>query len=121
MTMNDGTVYQARDKVHLQLMPWAQKMTPTDKAEVAVPTQLSWEPLAGAKYYKVFIKDQWDDGRQIFESKLLTDPRLVLPPGLLRADGWYSWRIHARDVNEDISLRDFNYGSLSAEAEFTTR
>jgi hypothetical protein len=120
VTMKNGTKYQARDMVHLQLMPWAQKITPTNEAEVPVPAELSWEALPGAKYYKVFIRDQWDDGRQIFESKLLTEPRLVPPPGLLKPDGWYAWRIHARDINEDISLGDFNYGSLSGEAEFTT-
>jgi hypothetical protein len=121
VTMKDGTLYQARDEVHLQLMAWAQNIDPPNKAELAVPSQLSWEPLAGAKYYKVYIRDLWEDGRQIFESKLLTEPRLVLPPGLLKTDGWYAWRIHARDINEDIALGDFNHGSLSPEAEFVTR
>jgi hypothetical protein len=121
LTMKDGSVQQARDQVFLRLMAWAEDIDPPHRAEVEVPTQLSWEPLAGAKYYKVFIRDLWEDGRQVLESRLLTEPRLVLPPDLLKPDGWYAWRIHARDTNEDVSLGDFNHGSLSKEAEFRTR
>ncbi len=51
---------------------------------------------------------------------MLTQPRLVLPRGLLKPGGIYAWRVHARDVNENILLGDFNHGSLSAEIQFTT-
>ena len=44
---------------------------------------------------------------------------LALPDDLLEYGGYYSWRVDARDVNEDVRLGDFNMGSLSAWQEFT--
>jgi hypothetical protein len=42
-----------------------------------------------------------------------------LPPGLIEDGGYYSWLIHARDINEDIKLGDFNSGSLSTPVTFS--
>jgi hypothetical protein len=43
----------------------------------------------------------------------------VLPPGLIEDGGYYSWLIHARDINEDIKLGDFNSGSMSTPVSFS--
>lgn len=67
----------------------------------------------------MFIRDLWDDERLIYTSKLLTTAELVLPENLLQPGGYYSWIIHARDVNEDVRLGDFNRGSMSRPATFS--
>ena len=48
----------------------------------------------------------------------MNEAKLVLPRGLIRPGGWYKWRIHARDVNGNILLGDFNHGALSPWFEF---
>ena len=67
----------------------------------------------------MFIRDQWNDDKLIYTSKLLTKAELQLPPGLIEDGGYYSWLVHARDINEDITLGDFNSGSLSAPVTFS--
>ena len=42
-----------------------------------------------------------------------------LPAGLLEKGGYYSWIVHARDLNEHFMLGDFNHGSLSATVNFS--
>jgi len=44
---------------------------------------------------------------------------MTLPKDLIESGGLYSWRIHARDINEDIKLGDFNHGSLSPKLTFS--
>jgi hypothetical protein len=96
-------------------------MTPPNGAEqIAIPAELTWSPVDQARWYQVFIRDTWNDDRLIYTSKLLREPALVLPPGLLQADGLYSWKVHARDINEDKQLGDFNKGSMSGVASFST-
>jgi hypothetical protein len=120
-TFTDGRSITARDYVVIESMQRAKNVSPTPDAEdVPMPRQLSWDPVPGARYYQVFIKDVWEDGKLIHTSKLLAEPRLVLPQGLLNPGGMYTWRIHARDTNENIILGDFNHGSLTGEFAFTT-
>jgi hypothetical protein len=117
--MKDGRVYSARDYVVIEELPLATNLNPPHNAEIAIPAQLSWDPVPGAKYYKVILKDLWA-GTTLLDSKLVTGTRFTLPKGLLKPGGWYRWRVHARDVNEHVLLGDFNHGSLSRWAEFTT-
>jgi hypothetical protein len=84
-----------------------------------IPTQLSWDPAPGAGYYQVFIRDLWNEDRLIFSSKLLAEPLVQLPAGLLEKGGYYSWIVHARDLNEHFMLGDFNHGSLSPVVTFS--
>ena len=120
VTMNDGKRYLFKDYVVLVSLERPRNLHPVDGAELPVPDILSWNPVPGAKYYRLFLWDQWDDGEPIFESGLLTEPRLRLPKGLLKAGGDYQWRVHARDVNEHPLLGDFNHGSLSPKISFST-
>ena len=118
--MKDGRMLEARDRVELRTLPIAQGLQPLPAAEdVALPRELRWEPVPGALYYQVFIKDVWDDGKLILSSKLLTEPRLPLPEGLLKAGGSYLWQIHARNLNDDPLWGDFNHGSLTREVQFS--
>ena len=71
-------------------------------------------------YYQVFIRDVWDESKLIYTSRLLRKTELDVPAGLLEPDGLYSWKIHARDTNEDVLLGDFNKGSMSRVATFST-
>ncbi len=120
ITMKDGKKYSARDFVSIETMPIAANLNPPANAEnISLPRELTWSAVAGAKYYQVFIKDLWDDERVIHTSGFLDQPRLQLPSGLIQPGGWYSWRVHARDVNEDKRLGDFNHGSLGAEQKFS--
>jgi hypothetical protein len=120
ITMRSGKKFDARDYVALGRLPRAENLVPADGAEnVPLPKELKWDPVPGAKFYQVFIKDLWDGERLIHTSNILDKPRLVLPPGLLQPGGAYSWRVHARDVNEDPKLGDFNLGSLSPELKFS--
>ena len=65
------------------------------------------------------MRDLWDESKLIFSSKLLDKPSVQLPAGLLEAGGYYSWIVHARDLNEHFMLGDFNHGSLSATVHFS--
>ena len=115
----DGKTHRFRDYVGLGRLPIAGSLWPDDNAVLKqVPKQLTWGAIPGAKYYKVYLRDLWNDGTVIFESKLLTRPQAVVPAGLLQADGWYAWKVHARDSNEHPRLGDFNQGSLTGEFEF---
>jgi hypothetical protein len=118
--LKDGTRYRAQDRVVHTVMPRVQMMQPKNHAELAaLPHELSWEKIAGARFYRVFIRDTWDNDKQIYSSAVINENHLQLPDGLLEPGGSYSWRVHARDVNEDVELGDFNAGSLSVWAEFS--
>jgi hypothetical protein len=120
ITLNNGQVYRAADYLVIYSMGIVSGMTPSQSTgEIAIPTEMKWSPVAGAPYYRVYITDKWD-GKVIYESKLLKENRLSLPPGLIKPDGSYSWRVQARDVDGNILFGDFNHGSMSAEAAFTT-
>lgn len=120
ITLHDGTVHTATDFVVHGIMPLASGLWPAQQSELAeLPGTLHWPAVAGAAHYQVFIKDKWDEGKLIFSSVILNRPELSLPQDLLEHGGYYSWRVHARDVNEDIRLGDFNQGSLSDWQEFT--
>lgn len=116
----NGEEYVAKDYVILHTLPQASGQVPAHDEEVArIPEKLSWEPVPGANFYQVFIRDLWDDSKLIHTSKLLTRPELELPPGLLQSGGYYSWIIHARDTNSHILLGDFNHGSLNKPVSFS--
>lgn len=118
--LRDGRTQEARDYVVVRKLPIATGMKPAANAEnIPLPAELSWNPVPGATHYQVFIKDMWDSEKVILTSKLVMEPRLELPKGLVKPGGFYSWRIHARDVNEHELLGDFNHGSLSPEVSFT--
>lgn len=112
----------ARDFVIHRLLPQAGGHEPADGAEnVGMPLRLNWSPVVGAAWYQVFIRDQWNDGKLIYSSKLVDTPWIELPQGLLEAGGLYSWKVHARDVNGDLQLGDFNIGSQSEWVGFALR
>lgn len=116
----DGTQVTAKDYVIISELSRASNMNPPDGAEeITIPKKLTWSGDENS-FYQVFIRDVWDDSKLIYKSKLLSKPELVLPDDLLQPDGLYSWQIHARDVNEDILLGDFNKGSMSSIATFST-
>lgn len=116
----DGTQYQARDLVLLETLEKARIVFPANKKKLPKPpAYLEWKAIPGAKFYRVFVRDQWEGGKLILETRLIKSNRYQLPPGLIEAGGWYSWKVHARDVNEDIKLGDFNRGSISTESEFS--
>jgi len=122
VTLRNGRRYEARDRVLIQSMGRASNTRPAHESQnIPVPKELRWDAIPGAKYYQVFIHDLWDDGKLIHTSKFINTPRYILPKGLLQKDGWYAWRVHARDVNEDVELGDFNHGSLNTEVNFTTK
>lgn len=120
IVLNNGKIYHAEDYVVVYPMGIVSGLTPSQRSgDIAVPTEMKWSPVAGAPYYKVYITDKWA-GKTIYESKLLKEPRLTLPAGLIKPDGNYAWRVQARDVDGNILFGDFNHGSMSAEATFNT-
>ena len=120
VTLKNGKRHIARDYVILSALPQAVGQVPAHEAEVqGVPKQLGWEPVPGAGHYQVFIRDLWNEGKLIFSSKLLDEPVLPLPDGLLEPGGYYSWIVHARDLNEHFMLGDFNNGSISPVYTFS--
>ncbi len=121
VTLHDGTIHGASDFVYITAMPLAKNVVPKHRSEnIPVPRRLSWDPVPGAKYYKVFLSDLWDDGRIIFDSGLLNSSHVDLPKGLIKKNGWYQWNVHARDVNEHVLFGDFNHGSNLVGLQFTT-
>ena len=118
--LRDDSEQTARDYVIHQVMPRAEGLQPPPGEEdLPLPTQLSWEPVPGAMYYQVYIRDLWQDGKTTYESSLLEEPFVKLPPRLLEPGGFYSWKVHARDVNEHAYLGDFNNGSLTPWVQFS--
>lgn len=115
----DGQKYIVRDYLIMRLMEQADDLVPAPDSIVEVPWELSWSPVSGANFYRVWIRDLWNDGKQIYKSDLLSEPRLELPEEILQPGGYYSWRIHSRDTDSHILLGDFNHGSLTKWMEFT--
>ena len=122
IVLNNGEQFTAKDYVLIHNMPLTNGFSPEpDSENIPLPNKLSWTATPGARFFQVFIKDLWQDGKLIYKSKLLTTNELIIPPGLLQSGGYYSWQLHARDVNEHILLGDFNHGSLSPEISFSTQ
>jgi hypothetical protein len=118
--LTDNEVFTAKDYVIIYKLPQAAGQSPANKAELAeVPARLYWEPVPGANYYEVFIRDLWDDDKLVYASELLHRPEIELPPGVLKKGGTYSWVIHARDTDSHILLGDFNHGSMTTPATFS--
>lgn len=122
VTLNDGNRYEAKDYVIHHLMSFPTGIQPApDARDVPATVELSWDPITGAKFYQVFIRDAWAIDTEATASELLTEPRYLPPPGILQSGGDYVWRIHARDSNGNMLLGDFNHGSLSREMRFSVR
>jgi hypothetical protein len=120
VTLTDNEVFTAKDYVIIDKLPQAAGQSPANDAELAdVPPRLSWEPVPGARYYEVYIRDLWDDDNLVYASELLSRPEIELPPGVLKKGGTYSWVIHARDTNSHVLLGDFNHGSMTAPSTFS--
>ena len=115
----DGKEYTAKDYVVMNRISRAEVLLPKDGVEdIEIPTELKWKPVPGATHYKVFMRDGFENTR-ILNSKLLREPQIKLKPGLLKPGGYYLWKVHARDVNENIILGDFNSGSVNKWMEFS--
>lgn len=121
INLKDGSRTEARDYVIHQMMgqPTGNQPAP-GSSNVPASTELRWDPIPGARFYEVFVKDVWV-GNESFNSGLLTEPHFVPPKGLLQPGGEYMWRIHARDSDGNVLLGDFNHGSLGPEMSFTVR
>jgi hypothetical protein len=119
--LSDGTQVTAKDYVIISSLSRISEVNPPDGAEdIALPVTLSWTPVADSNFYQVFIRDVWNESKMIYTSKLLDKPELTVPAGVLEPDGLYSWKVHSRDVNEDVKLGDFNKGSMSRAMTFST-
>jgi len=115
----DGKQYTARDYVVMNRLSRADVLMPQDGAEdIGMPKELEWKPVPGATHYKVFMREGFEN-TQILNSKLVRKPKLKIKPGLLQPGGYYLWKVHARDVNENIILGDFNSGSVNKWMEFS--
>lgn len=111
----------ARDYIKIKKMPVAKVITPGNSLKsIQIPEVLSWQGISEAKYYKVTIRDMWEGEKLIHSSPLFQQSEYHLPKGLIKPGGWYTWRVHARDINEDLLLGDFNHGSLTLPAVFLT-
>ena len=120
ITLKDNTQLIAKDFVQHKLLSIAANPTPQNNAsDIKIPKTLHWAAIPDARFYQVFITNLWQDGKVIHTSKLLKTNSITLPKNLLEKGGLYSWRIHARDINEDIKFGDFNHGSLSPKLTFS--
>lgn len=122
ITTVDGKVYLAKDLLMISTLPIARNPSPPENAEdIAAPGYLAWDAVPGAKAYQVFVHDIWQGETIIFRSEHLTENRVKLPDGLLKPEGYYMWRVHARDVDEHVEFGDFNHGSLTPFFKFSVR
>jgi hypothetical protein len=120
ITLTDNEVLTAQDYVIIYKLPQAGGQSPANRAEVTEsPARLSWDPVPGANYYQVFVRDLWNDDKLVYASNLLNRPETELPPGVLTKGGYYSWVIHARDTDSHLLLGDFNHGSMNTPVNFT--
>lgn len=114
-----GKEYESRDYLSLARINRAKGVTPQSEAEsVVLPVTLKWEKVTGAGFYRVYLRDEWS-GELVFESKLSGDEEVQIPSGKLTPGGYYSWVVHARDLNGHILLGDFHMGSMSEKFFFT--
>lgn len=118
VTTQDGKIHEAKDYVILSRLQGATGLQPAgEDEEFDLPIKLSWNPVPGAQFYQVYVRDAWT-GEMIFQSKLVDKPELVIPDGKLEPGGYYSWSVHARDSNENVLLGDFEMGSISEHVFF---
>jgi len=116
--LKDGHTVTAKDYVIIYNMHRANGLNPADKTTLNdIPKVFRWNPVPGAKYYQVFINDLWT-GKSLYSSDFLTQPSFTTPKNLLKHQGAYCWRVHARNINEDVLMGDFNHGSLTRCYEF---
>lgn len=113
-----GKKYKAKDYVVVSRIKRASNMRPNNGISSALPITLNWKKITGAKLYQVFVRDEWT-GKLVFKTKLINENKVTIPNEKLEPGGYYSWRVHSRDVNEHVLLGDFNMGSMSAHAEFS--
>ncbi|MDQ1363912.1 MAG: hypothetical protein QG652_1774 [Pseudomonadota bacterium] len=114
-----GAQYQARDYVIMTRLEKVSVMQPAAGAgPQQLPVTLTWQPVPGAQYYQVFVRDEWS-GDMVFSSELLNTAELKIPEDKLEAGGYYSWSVHARDTNEHVLLGVFHMGSMSTKAFFS--
>lgn len=115
----DGKKYNAKDYVVMNRLNRASSMQPANKnKQYKLPITLKWKEIEGAQYYQVFVRDEWTQ-QLIFKTKLINSNKVQIPNIKLEPGGYYSWRVHARDINEHILLGDFNMGSMSQHAYFS--
>ncbi len=88
ITLKNGDTYTASDYVVLSKLGRAGGQIPAHEEIVpSPPAKLTWDAVAGASYYQVFIPDQWDDNKLIYTFRLLSEPELALRPGLIEDGG----------------------------------
>ncbi len=119
--MKNGDVVKAKDYVDMEFLPIATNLFPGNNTEVNLPVTLSWASIPEAKYYQVFVRDIWEERKLVFRSKLQKEAEITIPQGKLKAGGEYEWLVHARDVNKDVRLGDFNAGSRTQYSTFTVK
>lgn len=119
ITMNNGEIHHSKDYVAINKLPMVSVTIPANSDKAIPYTKLlSWQPVAENTYYRIFIRDLWEDEKLIFTSKLSDKTSVNVPDGLLYPGGRYRWVIHARDVNEHPLYGDFNHGSMSESMDF---
>ncbi|KAF0167045.1 MAG: hypothetical protein FD157_207 [Rhodocyclaceae bacterium] len=120
ITMKNGKTFDAQDHVVQRVLPFAGGHQPPDQAEgVPMPGELRWDPVPGASFYQVYVRDEWESERYLLTSKIIKDNFLKIPLDLFKRGGSYTWRVHARDINGDPEWGDFNHGSLAREVRFS--
>lgn len=119
-TMN-GLKHHYHDLVETeQLIALPTLSSPSHQsADISLTPTLKWGQVKGAKLYQVFIKDNWT-GKTVLTSKMLSETNFTVPNDLLKSGGWYAWKVHARDMDETKIYGDFNAGSISRTALFST-
>lgn len=120
ITMKNGRILEASDHVVLKVLPFAKGQQPAAGSEnIPMPSELRWDPVPGAAFYQVYLRDEWESERYLLVSRIIKDTFIKIPPGLLKPGGSYTWRIHARNIDGDPEWGDFNHGSLAKEIDFT--
>lgn len=117
--LKNGSEFLARDYVNVRAMPPVTITTPLGDDTPMQQRKVAWRPLPQTAYYRVIIKDPFQDKKIVYKSDLLTEPQFTIPPGILEKNGAYILRIHARNASGDPKWGDFNHGSMNAEVAFT--
>lgn len=115
VTLKDGRKFTARDYVSVQAMPWVELKTQLHNGELASNDVISWTQLPQPAFYRVVVIDLIQNKKMIYKSDLLTESHFRLPPGIVKSDGLYMLRVHARNRTREAKWGDFNHGSMTAE------
>lgn len=103
-------------------LPWATNVNPVN--DTLLPDTapvISWDPVAGASYYRISILDSWSYGG-VYWSNPVTATQFTVPAGVLDPFTAYSYRVYSyrEAVGSEVDFYSCNSAWQPTNAHFRT-